>query len=223
MFKKDDLMKHFFAFLILFISQSVFAQYAYIKIGDAQAKKSNLAFPVMNQMNASKSGVHVKLAAQIHNTALKDLELSTYFNIMSPEAFLEDTTTSSIKAKSLDANGFKFDTWKTIGAEFLIRSSFSLIGDDISVEMYLYHINEAKAIVGKKYSAKSSNTFQIGHTLANDVLEALTGRRGVFLSKITASTNRTGHKEIITMNWDGSDPQIITKDKNIAIAKLNNV
>lgn len=66
-------------FLILF-SSMVFAQNAYIKVGDAQAKKSNLAFPVMNQLNATKTGNHIKLAAQIHNTAMKDLELSTYFN-----------------------------------------------------------------------------------------------------------------------------------------------
>ncbi len=204
-------------FSILTFSSISFAQ-TYIKVGDAQAKKSNLAFPVMNQLNATKTGNHVKLAAQVHSTASKDLELSTYFNIMKAGAFLEDTTTTSIKSKTLDANGFKFDSWKTIGAEFLIRSSFALVGDEVSVEMYLYHIGEARAVVGKKYSAKSSKTVELGHSLANDVLEALTGRRGVFLSKIVATTDRTGYKEVITMDWDGNDFKTVTKDRSVAIA-----
>lgn len=211
-------MKKLISLFFILFSQVSFAQYAYIKIGDAQAKKSNLAFPLMNQLNATKTGNHVKLAAQVHNTAVKDLELSTYFNILSPSAFLEDTSTTSIKSQVIDASGFKFDTWKTIGAEFLVRSSFALIGDDISVEMYLYHVNEAKAIVGKKYFAKSNSASRIGHTLANDVLEALTGRRGVFLSKIVTTSDSTGHKEVVTMNWDGSEQEMITRDRNVAIS-----
>lgn len=210
-------MKKLILLFSLLISTSSFAQ-TYIKVGDAQAKKSNLAFPVMNQLNATKTGNHVKLAAQIHNTAMKDLELSTYFNIMKASSFLEDTTTTSIKSKTIDANGFKFDSWKTIGAEFLIRTSFSLVGDDVSVEMYLYHIGEGRAVVGKKYSAKSNKTISLGHILANDVLEALTGNRGVFLSKIVATTDRTGFKEVVTMDWDGNNLTSVTKDRSVAIA-----
>lgn len=211
-------MKNLFSLILFLFSSLALAQNAYIKVGDAQSKKSNLAFPIMNQMNAAKTGNHIKLATEVYNTALKDLELSTYFKIMSSAAFLEDTTNTSIKSKALDTKGFSFDTWKKISAEFLIRSSFALIGDNISVEMYLYQVNESKTIVGKKYSAKSTNTTQIGHTLANDVLEALTGQRSVFLSKIVATTDRTGYKEVITMNWDGTDQDMITRDRSVAIA-----
>lgn len=194
------------------------AQQAYIKIGEAQSKKSNLAFPAMNQTNSSKNSNHIKLASEIHTVAKKDLELSTYFNMISPEAFLEDTSKISIKSKAIEPTGFTFDKWKTISAEFLIRSSFSIIGDEINVEMYLYQVNEGKTVVGKKYKGKSNQTTQIGHTLANDVLEALTGQRGSFLSKIVATTDRSGHKEVITMNWDGTDQDIITRDRSIAIS-----
>lgn len=204
--------------MLIVFSSSVFAQNAYIKVGDAQAKKSNLAFPIMNQLNAAKTGQHIKLATEVHKTALKDLELSTYFNVMKTDAFLEDTSVTSIKSKSLDAKGFGFETWKKISAEFLVRSSLAVIGDTISIEMYLYQVSESKTIVGKKYSAKSTQVTQIGHTIANDILEALTGSRSVFLSKIVATTDRTGYKEVITMNWDGSDAEIITRDRSVAIA-----
>jgi len=204
--------------LILAFYNLSHAEQAYIKIGEAQTKKSNLAFPLFNQINTGKPPQNIKVAASIHKTITEDLEKSTYFKIMSPNSFLENTSTTSIKSKSLDPSGFKFDTWKNIEADFLIRASFSLIADDISIEMYLYQVNNSKTIIGKKYNAKSSHATQIAHTFANDILEALTGQRGAFLSKIVATTDKTGHKEVITMNWDGSEQTIITSDRSVAIS-----
>lgn len=213
------IMKLVFIFLL---SVSLFgtaeAQQAYIKIGEAQSKKSNLAFPPMNNLSGVKTSQHVTLATEIFNTAKKDLELSTYFNVMSQAAFLENTTALSIKPKTMDSNGFAFETWKAIGADFLIRSSISVINNDMTVEMFLYQVDLSKTIVGKKYQAKTDSTIKVGHILANDILEALTGKRGAFLSKIIATTDRSGHKEVITMNWDGLDQKVITRDRSVAIS-----
>lgn len=207
------------AFSLVFSASVANAQQAYIKIGQAQTKKSQLAFPFINQTNAEKTGQNLKISSEIHNVTKKDLELSTYFNIMPTQAFLEDTSSTSIKSVKEDArNGFKYDTWKTIGAEFLVRSSMALLGDEINLEMYLYSISETKVIVGKKYTAKVSRTADLGHTMANDIIEALTGKRAVFLSKIVATSDASRHKEVVVMNWDGSDIITITKDKNIAMS-----
>ncbi len=208
--------------LFISLSFSLFnvaqAQQAYIKIGEAQSKKSNLAFPPMNNLSGTKTSQHVSLATEIFNTAKKDLELSTYFNVMSQAAFLENTTNLSVKPKSSDSNGFAFETWKTIGADFLIRSSITVINKDMTVEMFLYQVDQSKNIIGKKYQAKTDSTIKVGHIIANDVLEALTGKRGAFLSKIIATTDRSGHKEVITMNWDGSEQKVITRDRSVAIS-----
>lgn len=201
---------------LLFVSTH--AQQAYIKIGEAQSKKSNLAFPPMNNLSGVKTSQHVTLATEIFNTAKKDLELSTYFNVMSQAAFLENTTTLSIKPKANDSNGFAFETWKAIGADFLIRSSISVVNNNMTVEMFLYQVDQSKTVVGKKYQSKTDATVKLGHILANDILEALTGKRGAFLSKIIATTDRTGHKEVLTMNWDGLEQKVITRDRSVAIS-----
>ena len=212
-------MKSVLIFLLSFsLLTTAQAQQAYIKIGEAQSKKSNLAFPPMNNLSGVKTSQHVTLATEIFNTAKKDLELSTYFNVMSQAAFLENTTTLSIKPKSNDSNGFGFETWKAIGADFLIRSSISVVNTDMTVEMFLYQVDQSKTVIGKKYQAKTDSTVKIGHILANDILEALTGKRGAFLSKIIATTDRTGHKEVLTMNWDGLEQKVITRDRSVAIS-----
>ena len=193
---------------------------AYIKAGEAKVKKSNLAFPFFNNTGPETTGAATAAAADIYSTAKKNLELSTYFLMMSNEAYLEDPLKTSIKPKSEDKNGFGFEPLKTIGADFLIRTGYSVLGKELTVEMYLYHVNESKLIVGKRYKANLAQSIKIGHLLSNDVVEALTGIRPPFMSKIVAAFDNgpSTHREIMIMNWDGSGFSQVTNHNSLTLS-----
>lgn len=202
-----------------FLSQVSFAQEPTIKVGEAKSKKSNLAFPSLNNIGTNKSSSTLKVAADIYNTAKSDLEISTYFNLQSPASFLENTANLSAKPKSADAaNGFKFTTWKTLDTEFLIRATYFIVDKEMTVESFLYNVSQEKLVVGKRYKGNINQAVQIGHTFANDILETLTGRKGFYLSKFIATTDKSGYKEVITMNWDGSNLDPLTNDRSVAIS-----
>jgi TolB protein len=212
------MLKFILTFVFLFSSFS-FAEDVYIKVGEATAKKSVLAFPLLNYLGALNKGEGAAAAGEVYNTARKNLELSTYFQIVAKEAYLENPATTGIKPKSELPNGCSFEPLKTIGAEFLIRSGYSVAGKELTVEMYLYHVPESKLIVGKRYKANLTQAVQIGHTLSNDVIEALTGVRAPFQAKIVATfDNGSGPKEVATLNWDGSDFEQITTHKSITLS-----
>lgn len=205
-----------FVALVLFGFNS-WSQQSYISIGEAKGKKSNLAFPAFNM-----SGKSSTIATDIYETSKQDLELSNYFSLISNNAYLEDPAKTAIKPAPA-SGGFTYEPLKTIGAEFLIRGAYSVSGDELTVETFLYHIPQQKMIIGKRYKATASQARKIGHTLANDVLEALTGVRGPFMSKIVATSNRASGpnspiKEVVTMNWDGTDLTTITNHRNNAIS-----
>lgn len=205
------------ATLLSLLSIGAFSQQTYIKVGEAQAKKSNLAFPLMNNVGTAKSAAAIKGATEVFNSAKKNLELSSYFNIMPIEGFLENTSELSVKPKP-ESNGFSFDSWKKIDTDFLIRSSYALIDQTMTIEMYLYQVSQSKLIVGKRYKAALNQTVQIGNTMANDVLEALTGQKGSFMTKIVATTDKTGYKEVVIMDLNGDNVKAITKDRSVAIS-----
>ncbi len=211
-------MKIFGFIFVLFFSTYLFSQQSVIKVGDAKSRKSNLAFPFFNNIGTNQSGAAMKAASEIYNSTKKNLELSTYFELMPLASFLEDTKNLSVKPKPGDANGFKFDSWKTIGAEFLIRASYSLTDKDLTVETFLYQTDQSKLIVGKRYKANINQTEQIGNTIANDILEAITGKRGSFMSRLTATTDKSGYKEVLTMSLEGNDIAQITRDRSVAIS-----
>ena len=213
-------MNHFFIFIILTFSYFAQAQQSYIQVGEAKSKKSVLAFPYFNNLGSNNSGSATAAAADIYTLAKKDLELSTYFQMMSSAAFLEDPAKTNIKPAPKEVNGFKFEPLKSAGAEFLIRTGYSITNNEIVVEMFLYQISQSKLVIGKRYKSEVKQSRQIAHTLANDVLEALTGVRGSFMSKLVTTSDRAGgqSKEVFIMNWDGSDVEKISNHNSSAIS-----
>lgn len=213
------MLKFIFAISLL-LSSLAQADAVYIKAGEARVKKSNLAFPLLNSLSSINKGEGAAAAGDIYNTAKKNLELSTYFQIISKDAFLEEPSNTAIKPKSEVANGFTYGPLKTISAEFLIRSGYSVAGKELTVEMYLYHVSEEKLIVGKRYKGSLSQAVQIGHTLSNDVIEALTGTRAPFQAKIVASfdNGNGGSKEVAILNWDGTGFEQVTNHNSICLS-----
>jgi TolB protein len=152
-------MKKIFFLILFFLTHSLFAQQAYIKVGEAKARKSSLAFPYFNNVGSQNLGSATATAAEIYSTAKKDLELSTYFDILSLNAMLEDASKTGIKPFPEDPKGFKFESWKTIGAEFLVRGSYTVAGENLTLEVFVYQVSKSKLMFGKKYKDSGEYDF----------------------------------------------------------------
>ncbi|RYZ88220.1 MAG: translocation protein TolB [Proteobacteria bacterium] len=195
------------------------SQSADIKIGEAKTKKSLLALPPLNYQGSPTSSSQTT-GTELYNTINNDLSVSAYFDMIPAKAFLEDTSKLSLRPAPGEPNGFKFQSWSTIGAEFLIRVGYFVAGGDLNVEAYVYNVAKSQLVIGKKYKGPASGARKIAHTFSNDVLEALTGKKGMFLSKVVVATDRDSGKfrEIFVMDWDGANAQKITNHKSIALS-----
>lgn len=193
----------------------------YIKVGEAQVKKSLLAFPEL-QMASSTSAApqYQRVGTELYKVIKNDLEVTGYFDFMDPKGFLEDTKKVAPVPITEAPNGFKFDSWKTLGAEFLLRLSYTVTGDSVNLEAYVYHVPKLQRVMAKKYKGSTNNLGKIAHTFANELLSALTGKEGMFLSKIVTSVSKAGSKfkEIYIMDWDGGDQQKVTSHNSIALS-----
>jgi TolB protein len=225
----------FLTAILLFFTTSVFAQdqqkegsgsKIYIKMGDAQTKKSIIALPPLQFVGAASSATNFQsVGGELYKVIENDLTISTFFQFLKPSAFLEDVTKTGIRPFPGEANGFKFDAWKQAGAEFLVRGAFSISGNEISLEIYAYDVAHAETKLSKKYRGPKNGARRIAHTFCNDLLEELTGKKGPFLSKVVVSSDKDGGnspsgkmKEIYVMDWDGTEPDKITNHKSIALS-----
>jgi len=192
----------------------------YIKIGEAHSKKSLIAIPPIQYFGApTPSSKFQQIGTELFNVINNDLAVSSYFQMIPHDGFLEDTSKVGLKPLP-EANGFKFANWTAIKAEFLIRAGFSIIGKELTLEAYLYHVPKGTLILGRKYVSKTGTARKIAHTFCNDLLKSLTGKEGMFLSKIVATSDRNGgdFREVYTMDWDSANLEKITNHKTIALS-----
>lgn len=219
------MFKRIFSVLILTLLYSVsgFAQNSniYIKLGDAKTKKSLLAFPpIQNLGSQSASATQQKVGVDLFNIITNDLTVSAYFQFINSSAFLEDSSKTALTPAPGTPNGFKFQSWSAIGSEFLIRAAYSVVGNDLTLETYTYHVPKATLVFGKKYKGPVKSLRKLAHTFSNDVLKALSGQEGPFLSKVAVSSDKAGKgiKEIFVMDWDGANSEQVSNHKSISIS-----
>jgi len=183
----------------------------YISVGTAKVKKTVLAFPDIKTDNSRNS----PLAKTVLETVTNDLAFMDLFTFLGKSAFVEDT-----EKAGLTPDQFKYTDWSSIGTDFLLKTSLS--NDEktgtLVLEAHLYDIAGAKQVLGKKYFATLSDVKTMAHTLANNVVETLTGLPGIFLTKIAMSCDRTRKKEIYVMNYDGTEVKQVTHHRSIAFA-----
>lgn len=193
----------------------------YIKLGEARTKKSLTAFPPLQYSGAPNAATKYQtVGAELFNTINNNLSVSSYFQFINQSAYLEDTSKTGLMPAPGQPNGFKYESWSAIGADFLIRAGFSIVGTELTLETYTYHVPRATLVLGKKYKGPVKSVRRIAHTFSNDLLKALTGTEGPFLSRVVASSDRGGAKtkEIFVMDWDGANPDQISGHRSISIS-----
>ena len=171
-----------------------------IAVGEARTKKSVIAFPTIVASNDAEGKLR-----SIREITMEDLSFSGLFDFLNPTAFVEDPTKAGISLGS-----FKMTDWSSIGAEFVLKAKGYLKKGELNLEVYLYAVQSGKQLLAKNYKSTPDAARKVAHTLSNDVLLALTGKKGPFTSKLAFISDRTGKKELYLSDYDGQNPIKIT-------------
>lgn len=180
----------------------------FIDINAPSVRRLRIAIPDFRNLSAAEA--HPALAAALPGIVSEDLETSGYFAAMDKEAFLADET-EGVTAETID-----FKSWSVIGAELLLKGRYTSIGRSLEVEIRLFDVFLGRQILGKRVLGDIEGRRLLMHRISNEIIRTLTGREGIFLSKIAFVGNPTGHKEIYVCEYDGHHARQLTFDKSIA-------
>ncbi|MCB0413524.1 MAG: PD40 domain-containing protein [Bdellovibrionales bacterium] len=202
---------------LIFSAQVVFAQ-VYIDVGKAKVKKSTLAIPPLVYFGSDSSNLNnIRIGQTLYRVIKDDMDVSNFFVLQSPNAFLDKS--NGLRPAPGDPGGFQFSNWSSIGTEFLIKGGYKVIGRKVTLEVYAYAVGQVKLVLGKQYEGTTDTVRQMAHKFSDDLILALTGKRGMFNTKFVVTANRDGKfKEIYIMDWDGEDVKRVTKFKGLSIS-----
>src|SRR5579871_6697136 len=108
-------------------------------------------------------------------------------------------------------------------AAMLVFGNVGVTGGNVTVQGWLYDVSNASSpqVLGKQYTdtATQEAARTIAHKFADEIIFPLGGGiNGIAESKIVFVSNRSGHKEIWEMDYDGANQHQLTHLGSIALS-----
>jgi len=205
-------------FVLLFIPLVLFFTPAHaqdqIKTGTNIGAPLVMAVPDFKQANTEPA--NQPLISVFNDTLWYDLNNAGLFTLVA-KSFYPSQVPGFPKEITLN-------TWSNppISAAMLVFGNLGVAGGKVNVQGWLYDTKNTQypQILGKQYqeNATVENARHIAHEFANEIILKLGGIPGPTETKIYFISNRTGHKEVWSMDWDGANQQQVTHLGGIALS-----
>ena len=151
-------------------------------------------------------------ARDIPEIIRRDLDLSGYFRVIEPGAYIETP------GKCAGPDGFAYSDWTVIGAEGLVKGTIRPTSGGVLVQMYLHDVARQQVVLGKEYEGPADQIPRIAHKFANEIMKFFTGEEGVFGTQIVFSSKVGRFKELFLMDMDGSNVRQLTNDRALSMS-----
>jgi TolB protein len=159
----------------------------------------------------SLGGAAGAAARDLEQTVRRDLEVSGYFQIQGPAQLAAVPLTGDM-ARDMPQI-------RALGNEILLLGDLRAEGDRLVFEGRLFDLASGQSILAKRYRGAFPVATRIGHTFADEVIRYLTGARGLGLTTLAFSSDRTGgRKEIFLMDYDGANQRRITGHRSTSMS-----
>jgi TolB protein len=141
---------------------------------------------------------HAKVYIDITSPALRKLPISISYT--GPEMAKE---IPEIIKNDLDFTGiFYFIDPDILGAEIIAKISVET-AEEIKADVTLFDLINNKEVFRKKYTASRNILRTLAHSISDDIFKEITGREGIFRTKIAYITSVGSKSSLHIMDWDG--------------------
>ena len=178
----------------------------YVDVNQPFAQKIPVAVPDFLPIVAGESGpspVTLGLPMRLAD----NLDLTGLFINLDKRTFLESNTRSGLA----DEPPVQYKEWRAIGGELLVKGSFALTGDQLTLEMRLFDVIEGRMILGKRYTGNVKDGRSMVNRFTNEILLLITGEPGVFGSQIVFVSGTRANKQVMLAEFGNDEVKAVTR------------
>jgi TolB protein len=140
------------------------------------------------------------------------LEFSSLFRLIDRMAFLGPTTTEVLR----DRGDLLCSEWTTIGADVFVEGVLRTEQEQFVAEFAVWDLAGCERKLRRRYRQLSTaDPLILARRIADDIVEVLTGVRGVSSTELTFVSKRGGNPEIYVMDADGRNQRAATANRSI--------
>ncbi len=215
-------MRFFIIYALLALSICLGAERAeakvYIDLAAPSIKRLPLAIQELRYLGpdpySTQEREHIRQTGAIMlSTLKKDLKFSGVFRILPNDAFIEEPSEAGFDIDDMDFKG-----WRMIGADAVVEGRFRLRDKRLIVEVRLFDSIRQTMIMSKRFIGNPKRPERVAHFISERLYEEITGRKGIFTTKLLFVSKRTGNKEIYLSDYDGGHRVPITANRSINLS-----
>lgn len=186
----------------------------------AQQPQVNLVITTAKKLRLAVPDFKIPAGAAAASTTLQQTFDGVLWNDLNQSGLVEMISKSFYPLQQpgspADLGGANLGAWSAAptAAQRLVFGNIVVGNGTLQVEGYLYDVTQpAKPFVlGKRYTDQPTPAAArvMAHEFADAIIAALGGGAGIAQSKIVFISERTGHKEVWIMDYDGANQQQLT-------------
>ncbi len=101
--------------------------------------------------------------------------------------------------------------------ELRLAGTAGVSGRKLKIVAQVARSSDQTRLFAKSYSAKTTQARSLAHSVADDIVKAITGHKGIASTKIAVVGTRSGAKELYVCDADGGNVTPITRDRSIVV------
>ncbi len=205
------LMRKFAVFIIVVLSlvivaQNVSSQY-YLGVIRGEVRKIPIAvYDIYDEKGA------LAFRGQALGILQADLRHSGIFDVMEPKKLdigYSSTAEPSVElVKRAGTFGLTGVAWATVRSK----------GKELMLAGKLYDAAGGSRLLSREYFGNEETLRRTIHSFADDIVTQYTGEKGIARTRIAYVSDKTGHKELHVMDYDGHNPMKITADRSLCMS-----
>jgi TolB protein len=209
-----DVRVHLLGWLFLTAAGLACVQAAdvYLSISRGGGQRLRLAIPDFAR-DGGGSAANGGLGHEMARTLADDLRLYRFFELIDNQKFLQEAAQGDAQA-----GGIAFKEWAELGAQALVKGTFSQDGGDLIVECRVFDVGGQSMITGKRYRGPADAAASMMHRCADEIMIRFTGEPGIAQTKIAFISRQNNNKELFVMDQNGSNVRQLTSDRSIALS-----
>ena len=159
------------------------------------------------------TGSDAKLAVEISDIVANDLARSGLFSPLDRGSFLERVVNVNTAPR--------FPDWRAIRSQALVVGNVISDGGRVTAEFRLWDVATGRQLAGQRFSSAQVNWRRVGHIIADQVYERLTGEKGYFDTRVVF-IDETGPKSrrikrLAIMDQDGANVRLLSQGKSLVL------
>lgn len=142
-----------------------------------------------------------------------DLRLSELFQPVNRNLF------GGLESDRIGKPEVDYMAWSQLGVQWMVNTQYAISKKNqlVTIIFRLYDIVNEQFLLGKRYRATAPNLRKIIHRFADEVVEALTGKKGIAGTRIAFLSGKRSGKEIYIVDFDGANAKKLTNENTVLL------